>query len=39
MNQWESIRQLARCKRAELDAISKSNTANELLAVAEKVTT
>lgn len=38
MNQWESIRQLARRKRAELDAISKSNTANELLAVAEKVT-
>lgn len=38
MNQWESIRQLARRKRAEIDAISKSRSASELLAIAEKVT-
>ena len=38
MNQWDSIRQLARQKRAELDAISLSNTASEVLTVAEQAT-
>ena len=38
MNQWDSIRQLARQKRAELEAISTSNTASEVLSVAAQVT-
>ena len=38
MNQWDTIRKLARTKRQEVDELTQGETATELISAAEHLT-